>query len=60
MTIVLDVLGALADSFGQRQIEALNTIFNDLLAQLQKEENIHLVSEKIGKVRFFILLCIVL
>ena len=50
VTVVLDVLGALANTSGPRQIEAFNIIIDDLLTELQKDENIHLLSQETGNV----------
>ena len=50
VTVVLDVLEALANASGPRQIDAFSTIMDDLLTELQKKENIHLLSQETGNV----------
>ena len=50
VTAVLEILTALSNSSGLTQTRALNHIMEELLQQLGKEENLHLVSEPTGRV----------
>ena len=52
VTVVLEVLEALANVSGPKHIAAVNSIMNELLSELQKEQNIHLISEETGDVSF--------
>ena len=51
VTVVLDILGALANSLGSRRLEAVNNIMLSLLLELEKQKNMHLFSEPTGRVR---------
>ena len=53
VTVVVEILGALANSPGSRQIEAVNNIMHLLLLELEKKENIHLFSGPTGMVTPF-------
>lgn len=50
ITVVLEVLIAMAAATGLRQVEAVTDVMDDLLHELQKQENLHLISETIGNV----------
>jgi hypothetical protein len=49
VTVVLDILGALANSLGSRRLEAVNNIMLSLLLELEKQKNMHLFSEPTGR-----------
>lgn len=51
VTIVGDILTALANSSGQRQLESFSTIMMELLEQLGQEVNLHLMTAETGEVR---------
>lgn len=51
LAAILSILRVLANSSSSRQIEALNYLMEELLLQLEKQANFHLISELVGKVR---------
>ena len=51
VTTVGDILTALANSSGQRQLETFITIMKELLEQLGQEVNLHLMTAPTGEVR---------
>ena len=50
VTIIAEILSALANSSGKEQLIAFTTIMTELLEQLGQEENIHLVTITTGRV----------
>lgn len=58
VTVVLEILRALVNSSSLRQIEAFNNIMEELLLKLQKQENLHLITETTGRVKITTLICV--
>lgn len=52
VSVVLQILVALSNTSGSRQLAALSMILDDLVNKLQTEEGIYLVSVETGNVRF--------